>query len=250
MRVAIIFLALVGAHASAAGTRVESQLHPHSLRHQPLSRHRVHGKVHKQVLPEVSVAVAQRDAPAKNSSILVPSLPAQPLVPFAAPEQQHAGDAVEQSNNHTDARTAAVQLQQDFAEVTQNRRNVQQLQQALAVDQSLVHESQVHVKVSLTHAGRQAAKHQLQKSQELLTNTLKLVHDGREAAIGVAHDMVNEAEAVQKAADALSDEAQNQIRLFGSNQDPVISTDKSDDASVSRVDGFENATSQSDQDED
>lgn len=250
--VAFTYLALARANVSEkAGTHEDGKLHPNSLRHHRLGQHTTHTQLHKQVLPKVSVAVAQKNV------TLVPSVPfaveEQQQATFSAPDTPEAdanSDAEEQNDSQTDASSAVVHLRQNFAEVIQNRKNVQQLEQALAVDQSLVHESSVLIKLSSTQGGRQAAKNQLLKTQGLLKQTMEMVHDGRAAAVKGAHDMLNEAEVVRKAADALSDEAQEQLRLFTSNKAPVVGNDASNDANIQKADAFENATSQPVEDED
>merc|ERR1719253_1005110 len=107
-------------------------------------------------------------------------------------------------------------MAQDWlAELAQRRTNVEQLKHALAAEVALLRESTTLTRVSKSRRGREEAEQQVRQSEDLVKQTEGMVKDGRKAAEEGARAVLHEVKDVKTALDAMENEAQQQLKLYG-----------------------------------
>jgi len=117
---------------------------------------------------------------------------------------------------------AAVQhLNDELEEVKQARANVLQVQKTLKADVALLRESNQLWRTAKSAKSRKDAQDQVKDSEKLVKDTEAMVKRSRQRARDVAQDALQEATEVQKAASALSAEANLQLKLMASPKKAV-----------------------------
>jgi len=143
-----------------------------------------------------------------------PVAPVQPAKPAAAKlvkpvAKKHK--AVVVKAEQPAAAGAVVQLQSDLAEVKQMHKNVATVEQTLAADVALLRETATLQKMASSTGTRAAANVQLHQAEQLVKATETMVLKSRGDAEERAKAALREATEVQKAVDALVEEAKTQV---------------------------------------
>merc|ERR1719223_2409246 len=113
------------------------------------------------------------------------------------------------------------QLQVDLVEMKQNRVHITQLEQTLREDASLLRESSTLEHVSHSTRGHASAARQVKQAAQLVRSTEAMLTESRSDAVEKSQVMMREAAAAREAADSLSPEAAEELKLFTAEESPV-----------------------------
>lgn len=211
----------------------KTDLRPYAARHQAeahkAATHHEHPKIATHVAsgfqpmgavaapPVVAPPVAAAPPPVQVVAPVAEPIPSTIAMP-AMPAYEASDTVVAPEPVVHDApapQTAALkQLQDDLVEVKQMHTNVVTVEKTLAADVSLLRESALLQRMSRSPKAKAAAEQQVRQTERLVKDTEAMVVKSRHNAMTRAREALEEAREVQKAADALSDEARAQLRVI------------------------------------
>jgi len=225
----IVLCVLQGLTSTVAEASVKTNLRPYAARHQAAPGHShqkaAHAASHSIVRSDVAsgfrhlgvhlaaAPVAPRAPRAAKPLPLVAAPVAAYVMPHVAPPPQVAPPTSEFA--------ALKQLRDDLVEVRQMHTNVATVEQTLAADVHLLRESAKLQKMSTSAKARKSALQQLRQVKQLVKDTEAMAVQSRINAVARAREALSEARQVQKAADALSAEAQAQLSESGNAALPL-----------------------------
>jgi len=156
--------------------------------------------------------------PAATTAAVTTPVPVVEVPSHALPEE---GPVLDVQQRDLSAADGTSQLQVDLVEMKQNKVHVAQLEQTLRMDASLLRESSTLEHVSHSTRGHASAARQVRQAAQLVKNTEAMLHESREGAVEKSQAMLREAADAREAADSLSAEATEELKLFTGGQLPA-----------------------------
>lgn len=140
-----------------------------------------------------------------------------PVPVVEAPAFKEADPVVEVQAIDNSASAGTSQLQVDLAEMKENKVHIAQLEQTLRADASLLRESSTLEHVSHSTRGHASAARQVRQAAQLVKGTEAMLRESRADAVDKSQAMLREAAVARDAADSLSAEAAEELKLFQSS---------------------------------
>lgn len=141
-----------------------------------------------------------------------------PVVDIPLPSLKEEDPVLEVQPVENVASSGTSQLQVDLVETKQNRVHISQLEQTLREDASLLRESSTLEHVSHSKRGHASAARQVKQAAQLVKNTEAMLMESRSDAVEKSQAMMREAAVAREAADSLSAEAAEELKLFTAEQ--------------------------------